>query len=136
MDVPLWVNNYKGIRYLFRGRSREEGLDCWGLTRLIMLEQFDIELPSYDTDYESVRQAALMRDVSVREQESWTRIDAGQERAGDLILIRMQGQPIHVGVVIGGGRFVHIYSGIDVTHDRYRSQRWKDRICGFYRYAR
>lgn len=136
MAVPIWVGKYIGIPYLFRGRDRATGLDCWGLTRLIMREEYCIALPSYDTEYQHIRRPGEMHDVVIREKQSWTQVPAGQEVAGDLILLRMQGEPIHVGVVIGDGRFIHVHSGINATHDSYRTLRWRDRIGGFYRYAR
>ena len=136
MAVPIWVGKYIGIPYLFRGRDRAGGLDCWGLTRLIMREEFGIVLPSYDTDYHHIRRAGEMHEVVVREKLNWSPIAPGDEQAGDVILLRMQGEPIHTGIVIGDGRFIHVFSGTHATHESYRTLRWRDRVAGFYRYAR
>lgn len=44
---PHWSAKYVGIPYLDNGRSSLKGLDCWGLIRLVFLDERNIELPSY-----------------------------------------------------------------------------------------
>ena len=45
------------------------------------------------------------------------------------------GQPMHVGVVVAAGRFLHVDRGIATCVDRLDSIRWWRRLLGAYRYA-
>ncbi|MFH1158913.1 MAG: NlpC/P60 family protein [Pseudomonadota bacterium] len=134
MSIPIWVGHYIGLPFKEHGRDRE-GVDCWGLVRLVMAEQFGIALPSYATEYDSTEKPDQLAHVVDKEKKRWTEIAPGQEISGDVVVMRMLGQPIHVGMVIGDGRMLHILKGIDATHESYMSSVWKDRVTGFFRYA-
>lgn len=134
MPVPYWVGHYIGLPFLDRGRDRN-GLDCWGLVRLVMAEQFGIALDSHATEYDSTEQPDQMAPVVDKEKKRWVKIAAGHEALESVVVMRMLGQPIHVGLVIGDGRMLHILKGRNATHESYLSPVWKDRITGFYRHA-
>ena len=88
-----------GQPYRYGGDSRE-GFDCSGLTRFVHAQQ-SIALP---------RTAQLQRDASRSLQRE-------ELVAGDLVFFRMLSRKVdHVGVYVGGGRFVHApRPGSDVT---------------------
>jgi hypothetical protein len=44
--VPIWVGHYLGLPYKSNGRCRE-GLDSWGLVRLVLAEQYGLAIPSH-----------------------------------------------------------------------------------------
>lgn len=129
------ASKYIGIPFKEHGRDRL-GLDCWGLLRLIYKEELGIELPSFVDAYESTDDGGVIgRLIAANKGEEWEPVESGKERAYDGILLRVTGQPMHVGVVVDRGEMVHVMKGIDVTLERYLSWRWKNRIMGFYRWT-
>ena len=133
MPVPFWAGHYIGLPFLDHGRDRS-GLDCWGLVRLVMAEQFGVALPSYAHEYQRTTQVDKISDLIARESMRWKIIPAGSEACGDTVVLRVRGKPMHVGMVMGDRQMLHIELGINSVLERYVNPRWAERIAGFYRY--
>jgi len=73
-------------------------------------------------------------DLICRETLKWTDVPAGRELCGDVIILRVRGKPMHVGLVLGDRQMLHIEFGINSVLERYTGARWAERIFGFYRY--
>jgi cell wall-associated NlpC family hydrolase len=115
-----------GIPFVDGGRTIEEGLDCWGLARILFSRQ-GIKLPEYPIG------ASLHDSVTnefKKQEPLWDRLDRPVE--GCLVLIRIwdTGWANHCGIYIGQGQFIHAY-GNGVVIDRIN--RWGPRIIGYYR---
>ena len=63
----------------------------------------------------------------------WVRGEHPQPR--DVVVVRITGRPGHVGVCVGGGRFLHVEEGETSCIERLSSPVWRSRIEGFYRYC-
>ena len=133
MPIPFWAGHYIGLPFLDRGRS-SAGLDCWGLARLVLAEQFGIALPSYINEYQTTLQAEKIGKLVKAESPKWRLIKKGDEVCGDIIVLRVRGEPMHVGVVLGDKHMLHIEHGINSVIENYSGSRWADRISGIYRY--
>ncbi len=133
MPVPFWAGYYIGLPFLDHGRDRS-GLDCWGLVRLVMAEQFGIALPSYIHEYQRTTQVDKISKLIEREAPKWKVIPAGTETCGDVIVLRVRGKPMHVGIVLGDRQMLHIEFGINSVIERYAGSRWAERVAGFYKY--
>lgn len=114
----MWADDYVGLPFKFKGRTREEGLDCWGLVRLVLIEQTGIMYPSYredsrfqildySIDYLEVKQPTVL-DVAillteVQDKETW-------------ILA-----PVHMGIFVNSDQILHIQTGrlSRVQHSRH-----------------
>jgi len=59
----------------------------------------------------------------------------GRERELDVLLLRTFGRRMHIGVVVGGRRMLHIQKGIDACHEAYDGLEWRGRIEAVYRPA-
>lgn len=141
-----WALKYIGIPFKEHGRALD-GLDCWGLVRVVYLEQYEISLPTYTEDYDDI--AAREHLANLYQQEAnnpknhWVQIEQGQEREGDVLLMPLAGLKTHVAVVIDPDPIekhfmLHITEDIDVTMENYFSARWKHiyRRSEVYRHRR
>jgi cell wall-associated NlpC family hydrolase len=144
--VPAWAERYIGIPFVDLGRDRE-GCDCWGLVRLVLAEQAGVILPSLATGYVSENNAKGVSEQVETQRVSglWERIEAGSERAFDVVemLSAARGAdgwvygPLHVGVVVMSGWLLHIQRSHDTVLARYREdQSVSRRVQGFWRHHR
>lgn len=131
MDWEAFV----GVPYVDRGRAID-GADCWGLVVLVYARQ-GVTLPAY-LEYRDLarREREALARVIDQHRATWMPIAAGAEHALDLVLLRVLGQPSHIGVVVEPGRMLHVSRGATSCLERYRGPKWSNRIAGFYRYSR
>lgn len=123
---------YIGVPFLEHGRYADDGLDCWGLVRLVLREQLGVELPDLGYSYPHSHAVGAIT-LTVGEQlPSWQEVERGQEQPGDVVLLRILGAPIHVGVVTEPGWMLHVMQGIDTCLERYDGPIWSRRIEGIF----
>lgn len=144
--IPDWVTQYIGTPFVDKGRTRD-GVDCWGMCRLVLTEQFGIELPDYANaysdahDHESVAVA-----VQAGLRDGWTEIDRDREapRCGDLLVIKIAMRPWHCGLMVTPERFLHCPTqqergtGREIGSscvERLDNVMFRNRIEGIYRHA-
>lgn len=133
----MWSNDYRHIPFEDNGRSRT-GVDCWGLVRLVYEDHLGIILPSLDF-YEDTLDFDKIPPIvdDYRNSEHWTQIIPGQEREFDVLVFKMMGVPMHVGVVIGRGEMLHSQKGCGTHVSNYvNEQEWSRRLVGIYRHAK
>jgi len=132
MAIPFWVGKYIGIKFAEVGRDRA-GVDCWGLVRLIFMEQYDIALPSYCSEYKRTIESVKIENIISRESQHWKPINIGEEKFGDVIVMLVRGKPMHVGFVLEDKTMLHAEMGRNSCIEKYNSVHWEHRISGFYR---
>lgn len=136
-DIPEWVAEYIGIPHLPAGTTKD-GLDCWGLLRLAYNAHSGRVLPPYSGPAWRSRREPYkpIGEAATGYSEQFQPVPPGEERLFDGILLRMQGVPIHCGMVVSPGWMLHVQQGADATVERYRpSLTWENRIVGFYRHV-
>jgi len=152
----MWHNKYIGLPYKPNGRDYS-GVDCWGLTRLVYQEQFNIHLPSLVGDYDGDSGKNVPELVNIQfgmnlpnlvkdygddknicelvdtKKEFWQRVTTPE--VPDVCVFNILGQPTHVGVYIGNRNFLHISEGHTSTIESLNNSSWTKRLEGFYRYS-
>jgi cell wall-associated NlpC family hydrolase len=132
--APAWAADYVGIPYRNKGRDRS-GLDCWGLVRLVLAEQFGIKVPSYADRYASASEADEVTRLMGGEMGPWREIARDIACPGDLVLCRFLGEPCHVGVLAAPRLMLHVAIGVDTALVCLDSLCWARRVIGVYRHA-
>ena len=126
-----WWNEYVGLPYKAKGRDRD-GLDCWGLVRLVYQEQYNTILPSFAEVYEQKdhqKQAELL----AMHREGWEKTSTPV--TGDVVLFRINGSESHVGIVTNPTYFLHVRDGQNAVIESLNSVIWKHRIVGIFKYT-
>jgi cell wall-associated NlpC family hydrolase len=127
LDLPIEILR---APYVEGGRDPSVGLDCWGLVRIIYARSFAIDLPSYVGEYD-VREKKETEKLIFREASHWTHVE--YPFRGDIVLLRILGHPVHVGVFVDPDYMLHTRRGAGVRLESLR--KWRPRIEGFYRWS-
>jgi len=123
------MNKYVGIKYVNGGRT-EDGLDCYGLVRLFLQENFAIELQNLDRYPESIQDL-----ISIQKQDvMWTEIDIKDIKIGDVLVLRQLRVAAHIGVVDSETSFIHCDEVNGVVREKLTDSKWKRRIVSAHRH--
>lgn len=129
-----WALNYIGLPYRSGGRDRE-GVDCWGLLRLIYGERKGIVLPELPgIDASSVLE--ISREILDGQQGNWFEVRTPADM--DAVAMSMRDVLHHVGVwtTADGGRVIHSWKGASVVADTIRNLKWRGiRTIRFFKYG-
>lgn len=133
-----WVAHYIGLPFKDDGLTRE-GLHCWGLVRLVLQEQCQLDLPSYgeNSAADLVAAARFFRGDSAR--DPWTKVE--QPQRFDVALMTAMGgegrQRVmagHCGVMIDNETVLHVWEATNAMQMRLDHPRIRHRVLGIYRH--
>ncbi len=112
-DALAIARTWIGTPYHHQASRRGVGADCLGLVRGVWRELYGREPelpPPYSADWaEATKEETLLAAA----RRNLVEIDKGAAEPGDVLLFRMvaHGPAKHAGILSGGGRFIHAYSG-------------------------
>lgn len=129
--TELNFNDYINLPYKPNGRARD-GIDCYGLVRLVQKEQFGIDLPSFETDY-SIDDNARLEELINQYKEGWVKVESPE--AGDVVLFKVLGYEQHIGIAVSREAFLHVREGMDSVIEPFTTPRWNKRIVGYFKYV-
>ncbi len=128
----MWYNKYVGIDYKDNGRDID-GIDCWGLVRLIYKNEYNITVPSFDNQYQGASDRESTSELVAITKENWIAKSTPEE--GDVVLFRILGTESHVGVCISKDKFIHAKEGHASVIEDLTSAKWQNRIVGYFKYT-
>jgi cell wall-associated NlpC family hydrolase len=102
--------------------------------RLVYAEQFNVDLPSFIGEYEDVHDKVSIAEIYEGYHRYWRAISASEARLGDAVVMRLKGLPIHFGIMLAPGRFLHVLEGLNSVIEKTKAPLWKDRIVGYWRH--
>lgn len=127
----MWYNDYVGIPFLQKGREKS-GVDCWGLVRLVYKEEFDTDLPSFADDYE-YDDTERIEQLTAQYKEGWE--ETSTPKPGSVVLFKVLGHLSHIGIYIGGNKFLHCLENHSSVIEDLNSINWNKRFAGFFNYV-
>jgi cell wall-associated NlpC family hydrolase len=135
--VTSWASDYIGTPFLDGGRTRD-GLDCWGLVRLVYLEQLGIALPGFAEIKAGDAKRVARAIADAIDTDEWISVLPGGARDFDVVVMRgnegRSAMSRHVGVVAPNGRLLHIEDHVDAVCPALSSPTVSFRITGIYRH--
>lgn len=127
------LERYLEIPFLDGGRSFN-GADCYGLVRLIHMSENIGQLPEFcgigAKETLKIRSAVSDNQCNCSE---WKKVE-NDVKFGDVVLLKINGAPVHVGMMLDAKKFIHISDKIDCSIDSLSTSRWRTRIEGIYRH--
>ncbi|MDR2471497.1 MAG: C40 family peptidase [Treponema sp.] len=130
--IAPWAAGYVGIPFVSGGRGHD-GADCYGLIRLVHLEQFDRKLPVLSDDYDDAENCAETEQVMKAQRPLLAGRRVDTPVIGDICVIRFYGLAVHTGVYAGGGYVLHSLRLTGSVLQRVDDPLVSGRIEGWYR---
>lgn len=131
-----WAEVYIGIPYKLGGRTILEGLDCWGLFRLVQRNHYRREIPECELAKEGYN--TIIAEVRGHpEMRRWRNIGVGLD--GCAVMLHYGADPVHLGTFIdseGVKGILHTVKSVGVIFQgsaQLRNSGWK--VQGFYGYV-
>lgn len=131
-----WTKQYMHIPFKDVGRTKE-GADCYGLPGIILWEQCGIRIDDRLDYKDTTPDETLQQYVADGIDGVWQAVASGKEKEFDVLLLRIMGLPIHIGMVTDvKNHMIHTVEGTGVTVENYRQGKWKapGKIIGYYRH--
>lgn len=123
MSLDQWV----GIPYT------ENEVNCWSLVRAFVFETLGKVYPEYFYDIDNLAddsEARIMEEYHNLGRR-WKQVE--RPDIGDIIVLKIHGRPIHVGVYVGNGNFLHTMKGRQSTVERLDGW-WSQQIFGYFKW--
>lgn len=125
-EAKTWM----GTPFKHQGRIKGLGVDCVGL---IIGVAHTFQLTDFDyTHYTHQPDGFLMRQLLDQHLQS---ISIQAAKAGDIVLMRFETQPQHVGILSHYG-IIHAYAQVRRCVEHRLDAVWRSRIVGAYAYPR
>lgn len=128
-----WASKYIQIPFGEKGRDHNS-CDCWGLACIVYKEERGIILPSYTEVYESTNDREILRQtIKSESNQFWQQVK--KPEPFDMVLLKMRGIPMHVGIVIDNNNMLHCLKGVGTAIERFNSIKWQSNVMGFWRWV-
>lgn len=127
-----WVQDYIGIPFVSGGRDRT-GLDCYGLVRLILAEQYGYQLPILSGLYTNALSLAETCTLFQNQVPILTAEKLKEPETAAVALIQMRQLPCHLGLYCGDNSIIHSKYSLGAVIERVDSRVFPGKIMGWYR---
>lgn len=132
----IYYSDLLSCPYVDKGRDPQKGLDCYGLV-IEIYKRFGFELPEYTDQYKSGHDPSIGRAIKENSESDFIRL-LNFPWPVPCILTFNLGVPHnisnHVGVYLGGDKFIHIRERAGLGVASIHSVIWRHLITGAFIY--
>ena len=123
------IRKYIGIPFKDGGRDFD-GLDCWGLVRLVWKEERGIEMPDMGDEYSSAFERGDVGPLFEKyTAQDWNRdVTKLKRKPLDVLAFTFGGLELHAGLWIAPGEMLHVMRGMATAIERYDQAKWAKRL--------
>lgn len=116
-DLTATASKYIGVPYVYGGTTAS-GLDCSGFTKLVFKQLGE-----------------NLNRTAAAQYKQGTAVSKANLKEGDLVFFNTTGGVSHVGISLGGSKFIHAGTSTGVTTADINSSYWAKRYVGAKRVA-
>lgn len=127
-----WVHKYIGIPFVSGGRDFN-GCDCYGLVRLIFLNEYKYNFPLLSVDYDNALCIAETKKLFSQNVPILCAEKIAEPEEKAVALMRTKGSLCHVGVYAGDGFIIHSRHNIGAVCERFTNPMLASCVEGWYR---
>lgn len=127
-----WCKNYIGIPFVSGGRDKS-GCDCYGLVRMILREQYCIDLPVLNGDYTNALNIAETKILFCENVPLLCHEKIIKPEEKSVALMKMGGRLCHVGLYAGDNYIIHSRHKVGAVCERLSSPQLAGCVEGWYR---
>lgn len=122
--------DYVSIPFKPLGRD-EQGCDCYGLVRLYLKMEHNIELPLYN-NIDDIYDSANIENIICGEQPLILAEEVQEPYEGCVVLIDVKGFTSHIGIMVDNKHILHTGRGYGTVIEPLTTNKMQNRIRGFY----
>ena len=100
---------------------------CFTLVREA-LEQLGHAIPDYTEGLSETQRLAELQERLAQHAREVT-----DPQRGDVVLLKVLGEPGHIGIMINAREMLHCMEGVEACLERLDSARWRGRVIGYWR---
>ena len=111
------VSEYIGTPYKSRGRSLEEGVDCFGLVKIYYENELGLDMGDYwyEHDWWKDGEKEDANIIDKPRREGFVEVETDDIREHDALFFRVLSRTVnHIGIYVGNGKFLHAKDGQQV----------------------
>lgn len=123
------IRRYIGIPFKDGGRGFD-GLDCWGLVRLVWHEERDILMPDMGDEYSSAFERGDVCGLFGKYTAQDWNVDVTDQprRELDVLVFSFGTLELHAGLWVAPGEMLHVMKGMETAVERYDIVKWSKRL--------
>ncbi len=128
------LKKYIGLPFKDGGRDFD-GVDCWGLVRLVWKEEYGIIMPDMGDAYSSAfARGEVGKTAIMLESGEWNEdVSHLPRRLFDVLVFSFGTLDLHVGLWVADGEMLHVMRGMDTVIERCNTNKWQKRLSRILR---